>query len=115
MGSPEGEDGRYDDEGPRHEVTLSKGYWLCDTPVTQALWTAAMGNNPSYFKAPERPVESVSWDDAQEFLKKMNLAVPGLGLGLPTEAQWEYACRGGHRGRQLRAWRPDIGGYRLVF
>ena len=98
MGSPMGETGRYDDEGPRHEVRLTKGFWLCDTPVTQALWTAAMGNNPSSFQGPERPVENVSWDDAQEFLKKMNARIPGLGLGLPTEAQWEYACRAGTEG-----------------
>ena len=95
MGSPPDEPGRYDDEGPRHEVTLGKGYWLFDTPVTQALWTAAMGDNPSYFKHPKRPVEHVSWDDAQKFLQKLNAAVPGLDSVLPTEAQWEYACRAG--------------------
>jgi formylglycine-generating enzyme required for sulfatase activity len=93
MGSPEGEDGRYGDEGPQHEVTLTKGFWFGDTPVTQSLWTAAMGNNPSNFKDPKRPVESVSWDDAQQFLNKMNARIPGLRLELPTEAQWEYACR----------------------
>ena len=98
MGSPEGEDGRFDDEGPRHEVRLTKGFWLCDTPVTQALWTAAMGNNPSHFKDPERPVESVSWDDVQQFLTKTNARIPGVGLGLPREAQWEYACRAGAAG-----------------
>ena len=98
MGSPKGEDGRYDDEGPQHEVTLTRGFWLGDTPVTQALWTAAMGNNPSFFKDSKRPVEQVSWDDAQKFLQKMNSAVPGLGLKLPTEAQWEYACRAGTNG-----------------
>jgi formylglycine-generating enzyme required for sulfatase activity len=98
MGSPEGEAGRYDDEGPRHEVRLTKGFWLGDTPVTQALWTAAMGNNPSTFKDPQRPVEQVTWDDAQQFLNKMNARIPGLGLGLPTEAQWEYACRAGTNG-----------------
>ncbi len=98
MGSPEGEDGRFDNEGPQHQVTLTKGFWLGDTPVTQALWTAAMGNNPSAFKDPKRPVETVSWDDAQQFLKKMSARIPGLGLGLPTEAQWEYACRAGTKG-----------------
>jgi formylglycine-generating enzyme required for sulfatase activity len=98
MGSPKSEAGRWDDEGPQHEVTLTRGFWLGDTPVTQALWTAAMGNNPSYFKAPERPVEQVSWDDVQEFLKKMNARISGLGLKLPTEAQWEYACRAGTEG-----------------
>jgi len=95
MGSPKGEAGRYDGEGPQHEVRLTRGFWLGDTPVTQALWTAAMGNNPSYFKDPKRPVEEVSWDDAQQFLKEMNALIPGLGLRLPTEAQWEYACRAG--------------------
>lgn len=100
MGSPEKEDGRLDSEGPQHEVRLTKGFWLGDTPVTQALWTAAMGNNPSlsHFKGPERPVVMVSWDDVQEFLKKMNARIPGLGLGLPTGAQWEYACRAGTEG-----------------
>ena len=98
MGSPDSEDGRYSDEGPQHEVRLTKGFWLGDTPVTQALWTAAMGNNPSHFKDPKRPVESVSWDDVQQFLNKMNARVPGIGLGLPTEAQWEYACRAGTEG-----------------
>ena len=98
MGSPKGEAGRWDWEGPQHEVRLTKGFWLGDTPVTQALWTAAMGNNPSTFKDPERPVETVSWDDAQQFLNKMNARIPGLGLRLPTEAQWEYACRAGTHG-----------------
>ena len=95
MGSPEDEEGRYEDEGPQHKVTLTKGYWLFDTPVTQALWEAVMGNNPSYFKSPERPVESVSYDDAQDFLNKINQRFEGLDLSLPTEAQWEYACRAG--------------------
>ncbi len=95
MGSPEDEPGRYNDEGPRHEVRLSSGFWLLDTPVTQELWTAAMGDNPSRFKHPKRPVEQVSWDDAGRFLQRVNSQVPGLDLVLPTEAQWEYACRAG--------------------
>ena len=57
MGSRESEPGRFEDEGPQHEVTLSHGYWLFDTPCTQALWEAVMGNNPSEFKSPSRPVE----------------------------------------------------------
>ncbi len=97
MGSPADEPGRFDDEGPQHEVRLTQGFWLCDTPVTQALWRAAMGGNPSYFKHPKRPVEQVNWDDAQRFLQKMNVGVPGLDLVLPTEAQWEYACRAGKK------------------
>jgi formylglycine-generating enzyme required for sulfatase activity len=95
MGSPEDEEGRYDDEGPRHEVRISRGYWLFDTPSTQALWQAVMGMNPSEFQGTERPVERVSWEDCQEFIEALNARLPGLGLRLPTEAQWEYACRAG--------------------
>ncbi len=95
MGSPEDEPGRWDDEGPQHEVRLSQGFWIFDTPVTQALWTAVMGDNPSRFKDSKRPIETVSWDDATQFLEKLNELVPGLDLVLPTEAQWEYACRAG--------------------
>ena len=93
MGAPEDESGRLDREGPQHPVILKEGYWLFDTPVTQALWLAVMGGNPSRFQSPERPVEQVSWDDCQNFLKKINDVIPGLELGLPSEAQWEYACR----------------------
>ncbi len=93
MGSPGDELGRYDDEGLRHQVTLSEDFWLGETPVTQALWRAVMGNSPSKFKGSERPVEQVSWDDVQEFLQSVAGHVPGLRL--PTEAQWEYACRAG--------------------
>ncbi len=93
MGSPESEQGRDGDEGPQHEVELTEGYWLCETPCTQALWEAVMGDNPSDFKSAERPVENVSWDDCQSFLQKLNERIPGLEACLPTEAQWEYACR----------------------
>lgn len=95
MGSPEDEPGRFEDEGPRHQVTISKGFWLFDTPCTQALWQAVMDDNPSFFKSSDRPVEQVSWDDAQTFLERINALVPGLDLVLPTEAEWEYACRAG--------------------
>ena len=95
MGSPESEPGRYADEGPQHEVTIGQGFWLFDTPCTQALWEAVMGENPSQFKTPDRPVETVSWDNAQAFLKKVNQRLPGLDLSLPSESQWEYACRAG--------------------
>ena len=95
MGSPEGEEGRWGGEAPRHEVTLAEGFWLFDTPCTQALWQAVMGENPSRFKSPTRPVEQVSFEDVQAFLDKLNALVPGLDLGLPSEAQWEYACRAG--------------------
>ena len=95
MGSPIEEPSRYENEGPQHKVVLSTGYWLFDTPVTQALWKAIMGNNPSYFQSPDRPVEQVSWEDVQVFLTKINATIPDLQLSLPTEAQWEYACRAG--------------------
>ena len=95
MGSPEDEPERREDEGPQHEVTITKGYWLFDTPCTQALWQAVMGENPSSFKDERRPVESISHEEASAFIKRLNDRLPGLGLSLPTEAQWEYACRAG--------------------
>jgi formylglycine-generating enzyme required for sulfatase activity len=95
MGSPIGEEGRLDREGPQHEVTLS-GFWLADTACSQALWQAVLGDNPSSFKDdPQNPVETVSWDEVQRFCARLNALVPGLAVGLPTEAQWEYACRAG--------------------
>ena len=113
MGSPEGKDYGQGNEGPQHEVIITHGYWMFDTPCTQGLWTALMGDNPSYFPDPERPVEHVSWEDAVGFAKKLNerLAkdyppnvnslVDGwerLRFRLPTEAEWEYACRAGTTG-----------------
>ncbi len=95
MGSPEDEPGRAEHEGPQQQVTLSAGFWLFDSPCTQALWEAVMGHNPSRFKSPDRPVERVSWSDCQSFIARINRRFPGLGLMLPTEAQWEYACRAG--------------------
>ena len=105
MGSPETEVGRWDDEGPVHEVELSAGYWLGETPVTQALWEAVMGENPSHFQGATRPVEQVSFEDCQEFLGRLNQLVPGLGARLPTEAEWERACRAG---TQTATWRGDL-------
>jgi len=81
----------------KHEVTLS-GFHIGETEVTQALWQAVMGNNPSYFKGADRPVESISWNDAQVFLEKLS-GLTGKEYALPTEAQWEYAARGGNRSR----------------
>ena len=95
MGSPPDEVDRSDDETP-HEVTLTRGYWLADAACTQALWQAVMGNNPSHFKDdPANPVEQVSWEDVQTFIARLNELVLGLAAGLPSEAQWENACRAG--------------------
>jgi formylglycine-generating enzyme required for sulfatase activity len=93
MGSPASEPERYDNEGPQHRVTIGRGFWLFDTACTQALWQAVTGANPSRFKGTDRPVESVSWNDCGEFLRRIAPLVPGLDLCLPSEAQWEYACR----------------------
>jgi len=95
MGSPKDEPGRYDDEGPAHEVTMRHGFWLFDTPCTQALWEAVTGENPSKFVDRERPVEQVTWHDCQDFIRRLAESIDGLQLALPTEAQWEYACRAG--------------------
>ena len=83
------------DEKPAHQVTLSS-YSIGETEVTQALWQAVMGSNPSYFKGSDRPVEQVSWDDCQKFISKLN-ALTGKTFRLPTEAEWEYAARGGKK------------------
>ncbi|NIO82232.1 MAG: SUMF1/EgtB/PvdO family nonheme iron enzyme [Candidatus Aminicenantes bacterium] len=94
MGSPENEPERFKDER-LHKVKISRGFWLADTACTQALWQAVTGKNPSRFKGAERPVETVSWNDCQAFIEKINGLKPGLELRLPTEAEWEYACRAG--------------------
>ena len=83
----------FEREHPQHTVYLTQGFWLADTPCTQALWEAVMGSNPSRFKSLRRPVEQVSWNDVQTFLQTINVKLPGLDLCLPTEAQWEHACR----------------------
>ena len=85
----------FDDEKPTHQVTLSS-YSIGETEVTQALWQAVMGNNPSYFKGDDLPVERVSWDDCQTFINKLN-NLTGQRFRLPTEAEWEFAARGGNR------------------
>jgi len=95
MGSPETEAERLEDE-TQHSVTLSKGFWLADTACTQALWLAVMGENPSYFNEDvNNPVEQVSWEDVAGFIQALQQKIPGLNARLPTEAEWEYACRAG--------------------
>jgi formylglycine-generating enzyme required for sulfatase activity len=95
MGSPQDEPERFKNEGPRHRVMLTEGYWFADTACTQALWQAVMGDNPSRFQEDQgNPVENVSWDEVQGFLQRLG-ELAGVEAGLPTEAQWEYACRAG--------------------
>ena len=86
------------DEKPLHQVTLINDYYMGKYEVTQALWEAVMGSNPSYFKGDNLPVEKVSWNDCQEFISKLN-SLTGRKFRLPTEAEWEYAARGGKKRR----------------
>jgi formylglycine-generating enzyme required for sulfatase activity/tRNA A-37 threonylcarbamoyl transferase component Bud32 len=88
----------YDDEKPIHRVRLSQAFEISKYPVTQAQWQAVMGNNPSYFRGADLPVEQVSWNDVQGFLQKVNASYDGYLYRLPTEAEWEYACRAGSTG-----------------
>ena len=92
MGSPSSEEGRDGDE-TQHTVSVGE-FWLGETEVTQAQWQAVMGSNPSYFKGSDLPVERVSWNDIQEFIRKLNRRT-GKRFRLPTEAEWEYAARAG--------------------
>jgi formylglycine-generating enzyme required for sulfatase activity len=109
MGSPEDEEDRREDEH-QHEVTLTRAFYMGVYPVTQAEWTSVMGSNPSCFSSSgdgsdevsgqdtsRFPVENVSWDDAQDFLGKLNAShgMSGVRYRLPSEAEWEYACRAG--------------------
>ena len=86
-----------DDEKPTHRVSLSS-FYIGKYEVTQALWKAVMGSNPSNWKGDNLPVENVSWNDCQTFLRKLN-AMTGKNFRLPTEAEWEFAARGGNRSR----------------
>ena len=97
MGSPDSDNFTIGYVKPRHRVRITKPFYLGKYLVTQEQWEAVMGSNPSQFKGPKKPVERVSWDDCQQFLGKLNAKV-GSGAGnfqLPTEAQWEFACRAG--------------------
>ena len=98
MGSPSNEKGRDDDE-KQHRVRITRPFYMGETEVTQGLWKAVMGDNPSRFKScgDDCPVEKVSWNDCQKFISKLNSLVPRGRFRLPTEAEWEYACRAGSR------------------
>lgn len=122
MGSPAAEEGRQGDERP-HEVILTEGFWMGQTEVTQALWQAVMGTNPSHFAdAPQRPIDSVSWFDAVAFceqatvrLRQAALLEESWAVDLPSEVQWEYACRAGTSGvfagpLEELAWYLDTSG-----
>ena len=95
--TPEMED-PFDWEKPTHQVTLTSDYYIGKYEVTQALWQAVMGNNPSNFKGDNLPVECVSWNDCQDFISKLN-SITGKVFRLPTEAEWEFAARGGKNSR----------------
>jgi len=99
MGSPESEAGRGSNEGPEHRVRLTKAFYLGATEVTQAQWRRSMGAFPSFFEGDGKPIDP-SWEDVQTFLAKANGDNPvgGESLRLPTEAEWEYACRAGTNG-----------------
>ncbi|MBO4802850.1 MAG: SUMF1/EgtB/PvdO family nonheme iron enzyme [Bacteroidaceae bacterium] len=86
------------DAKPVHKVTLTDDFYIGETEVTQALWQAVMGSNPSHFKGEDLPVETISWDDCQDFIQKLN-DLTGSSFILPSEAQWEFAARGGNKSK----------------
>ena len=98
MGATSEMENPYSWEKPVHQVTLPHDYYMGKYEVTQALWQVVMGSNPSYFKGDDLPVEEVSWEDCQEFISKLNSMI-GRKFRLPTEAEWEYAARGGKKSR----------------
>ena len=108
MGSPASEDGRNDDE-KQHRVTLTKGFWLGKYAVTQRQWKSVMGSNPSGWEGESLPVQNVTWQDCQEFIGKVNAQLK-CGARLPTEAEWEYACRAGTTTAYY--WGNALDGYR---
>lgn len=108
LGSPDEEGSRGTDEGPQTRVTITRGYWIGKTEITQAQWRAVMGTSPSRFRADALPVEQISWSDASEFSRRVTTTESaegrlhsGYAYALPTEAQWEYAAKAGGAGSFL--------------
>jgi formylglycine-generating enzyme required for sulfatase activity len=95
MGDANGTSG----DQPVHQVTFTWPFYVSKYQVTQEQWQEVMGGNPSHFKGPRNPVDNVSWDDCQQFLAALSRKLTGWKASLPTEAQWEYACRAGCKGR----------------
>ncbi|MBF0224029.1 MAG: formylglycine-generating enzyme family protein [Desulfobacterales bacterium] len=97
MGSPSNEPGRDSDDETQHKVRITRGFYMQQTQVTQAQWKKIMGKNPSYFQnaGDNAPVETISWVDCKEFIEKLNQMEGGNFYRLPTEAEWEFACRAG--------------------
>jgi formylglycine-generating enzyme required for sulfatase activity len=111
MGSPAAGNQSHFDGGLSHEVAITKPFYIGATEVTQAQYQAVMGTNPSYFKGPANPVEQVSWDEATEFCKKLS-EKSRQTFRLPTEAEWEYACRVGTQTGYSFGDKPsDLGEY----
>jgi len=96
MGSPDTDETARDDERPQHRVRISQPFYLGKYPVTQSQWRAVMSDDPfGFFRGDNYPVEGVSWDDTQAFIRELTAKNPGKNYRLPTEAEWEYACRAG--------------------
>ncbi len=95
MGSPTDEEGRYADESPLHEVNIQYSFEMLSTEVTQSMWEDVMGSNPLVFVNPNSPVESISYSDCKDFIEAMNQIDSAYFYRLPSEAEWEYACRAG--------------------
>ena len=113
MGSPTSEESHFTSESPQHEVNLG-AFWMSQFPITQAQWVSVMGNNPSHFEGDDLPVECVSWHDAMKFCRRLSEQT-GHTYTLPSEAQWEYACRAGtttpfHFGKTITSGQANYDG-----